>query len=418
MKEEYFDVVVIGGGPAGMAAALAASEYTSRVCIIERDDSLGGVLNQCIHTGFGLHVFGEELTGPEYAERFARRVDACSIEVKLDTMVLEVTPEKEIYAINSLEGILKIQGKAIVLCMGCRERPRGAISIPGFRPAGIYTAGTAQRLMNIDGIMPGQNVVILGSGDIGLIMARRMTLEGAEVKAVVELMPYPGGLTRNVVQCLEDFHIPLYLSHTITGIHGKDRLTGVTVSPVQDGKPDLSRSWEIECDTLLLSVGLIPENELSRGLNVQMDPRTGGPMVTQDRETSVQGVFACGNVLHVHDLVDNVTYESEIAGRAAALYALGQKKSGEPIDIKCGRNIRYAVPQWLEIDSEPDDVVIFARVQFPEENVNVYFKRNNEVVYRKRERLVRPGESLELKLSQSVVSQIGPGDEIELEVVK
>jgi NADPH-dependent 2,4-dienoyl-CoA reductase/sulfur reductase-like enzyme len=417
VKEESFDLAVIGGGPAGMAAALAASKHTSSICIIERDGSLGGVLNQCIHSGFGLHIFGQDFTGPEYAEHFIDKINESGIQVKLDTMVLEITPQKEVYTINGVEGIVKIRAKVVVLSMGCRERPRGAINIPGFRPAGIYTAGTAQRLINIEGIMPGKEVVILGSGDIGLIMARRLTLEGARVKAVIEILPYPGGLARNVVQCLEDFDIPLYLEHTITKIHGKHRVTGVTVSPVSEGKPDLSKSWDISCDTLLFSVGLIPENELSRGLQVDMDSRTGGPKVTQNRETSVSGVFACGNVLHVHDLVDNVTQESQIAGEASALYALGQQKSGARVEIKNGRNIRYTVPQYLDIYPEPDDVIVYARVQFPEDGVSIRIKQNGQVIYGKRERRVKPGESLAIKLSKSTMVTILPGSDLEAEVV-
>lgn len=324
------DVAVIGGGPAGMAAAIAAKEKTrGSVLILERDYMLGGILNQCIHNGFGLHIFREELTGPEYAERFSERVCELQIETHLHTMVLSLQEgketngirHKEIVAINPKEGIFQIQAKAVILAMGCRERPRGALNIPGYRPAGIYTAGTAQRLVNIEGVMPGKEIVILGSGDIGLIMARRMTLEGAHVQVVAEVLPRCSGLQRNVVQCLEDFHIPLKLSHTVVDIIGKERVEAVTLAQVdEDRRPVPGTEVTYPCDTLLLSCGLIPENELSRDAGIMMDPVTGGPMVDENLQTSMKGVFACGNVLHVHGLVDHVSREAERAGVSAATY--------------------------------------------------------------------------------------------------
>ena len=317
-----YDIVVIGGGPAGLAAAISARKNGAEsILILERDNRLGGILNQCIHNGFGLHTFKEELTGPEYADRFIRQAVTLKIPYKLNTMVLDITREKVITAVNSTDGLLQIKAQAIILAMGCRERARGALNIPGSRPAGIYCAGTAQHLVNIEGYMPGREVVILGSGDIGLIMARRMTLEGANVKVVAELMPYSGGLKRNIVQCLDDYGIPLKLSHTVVAVKGKKRLEGVTLAQVDgNGKPIPGTEEDYRCDTLLLSCGLIPENELSRGIGVEMDPVTGGPCVNESLETSMPGVFACGNVLHVHDLVDYVSEEAAAAGKNAAKY--------------------------------------------------------------------------------------------------
>ena len=316
------DIVIIGGGPAGLAAALAAKkEGAESILILERDKELGGILNQCIHNGFGLHTFQEELTGPEYAARFIRMVKEQQIEYRLNTMVMDISQDKVITAMSRQEGMYQIRAKAVILAMGCRERPRGALNIPGYRPAGIYSAGTAQRLVNMEGFMPGKKVVILGSGDIGLIMARRMTLEGAEVKAVAELMPYSGGLKRNIVQCLNDYDIPLKLSHTVVDIHGKERVTGITLAKVDEkGKPIPGTEEEYACDTLLLSCGLIPENELTRGLGADMDGKTGGPVVGENLECSIPGVFACGNVLHVHELVDHVSAEAEKAGNYAVEY--------------------------------------------------------------------------------------------------
>ena len=325
---KQYDIVIIGGGPAGLAAAISAKENgCDSILILEREEELGGILNQCIHNGFGLHVFKEELTGPEYADRYIKKVKHLGIEYLLNTMVTEITPEKVVTAMSRKEGLFEIKAKAIILAMGCRERSRGALNIPGYRPSGIFSAGTAQRLVNRDGYLPGREIVILGSGDIGLIMARRMTLEGAKVKLVAELRPYSGGLKRNIVQCLEDYNIPLKLSHTVVNIWGKERLEGVTLAQVDENlKPIPGTEEFISCDTLLLSVGLIPENELSVGMGIKIEKTTNGPEVNENLETSVEGVFACGNVLHVHDLVDHVSREAETAGRKAAIYVKDRKE--------------------------------------------------------------------------------------------
>ena len=387
------ELVIIGGGPAGMSAAVAAYENGIRdILILERDKALGGILQQCIHNGFGLHKFGEELTGPEYAWKYEQKVQELGIPVKLGTMVLDITEDKVITATNEEDGIFQIQAKAVILAMGCRERSKGALNIPGTRPAGIYSAGTAQKYVNRMGYMPGKEVVILGSGDIGLIMARRMTLEGAKVHAVCELMPYSGGLVRNIEQCLNDFNIPLKLSHTVVKIHGRERLEGVTIAKVDERRKPIPQTEEyIPCDTLLLSVGLIPENELSKSAGVNLDRVTSGAVVDQNRQTSVEGIFACGNVLHVHDLVDYVSEESEIAGKSAAEYILGQNQAEKVhIPVNTDGKIRYTVPQVI---TEKKDISVFFRVADIYHNVtiNVYDDKQEKVFSRKKLK-VAPGE--------------------------
>ena len=412
MRRLEVDVAVIGGGPAGLAAALAAhKEGAARVLIIERNHELGGILQQCIHHGFGLHRFKAELTGPEYAQRFINEVRETDIQVLLETMVLEVTEDRTIYAVNSSEGMLEISAKAVVLAMGCRERTRGALRIPGKRPAGIFSAGTAQRYINIDGYIPGRKAVILGSGDIGLIMARRLTLEGAQVEAVVEIMPYAAGLARNVVQCLEDFDIPLILQSTVVDIHGEDRLEGVTIARVdEDWKPIPGSERKIECDTLLLSVGLIPENELSGGAGVELDPITNGPKVDDTLMTSIPGIFACGNVLHVHDLVDNVSKEAERAGIFAAQYARQQlSAANRRIKVEAGENIRYVVPHEISLDKP---VEFFMRVQRPEDDVFLDLGGLRTV----KKPFVRPSEMLNITLTPEVLGKL-QGDALTVRIV-
>ena len=385
------DLVIIGGGPAGMSAAIAAYEQGIRdILILERDNSLGGILKQCIHNGFGLHRFKEELTGPEYAWKYEEKVRELNIPYKLNTMVLDITPDKIITATNSVDGIFQIQAKAIILAMGCRERSKGALNIAGARPAGIFSAGTAQKFVNIDGIMPGKEVVILGSGDIGLIMARRMTLEGAKVKAVCELMPYSGGLARNIEQCLNDYNIPLMLSHTVVEIHGSKRLTGVSIAQVDENrKPILETKQFIPCDTLLLSVGLIPENELSKSANIELSNVTSGAIVDQNRETNIKGIFACGNVLHVHDLVDFVSEEAEIAGISAANYIKDIEEEKTKITIKTDGKIRYTVPTVI---TSIKDVKVFFRVSDVYKNVNILVKNKDNIIIKKKKAKVAPGE--------------------------
>ncbi len=400
------DLVIIGGGPAGMSSAIAAYESGIKdILIIERDSSLGGILQQCIHNGFGLHKFGEELTGPEYAYRYEKRVRELNIPIKLNTMVLDIAADKTVTATNEDEGIFTIKARAIILAMGCRERPKGALNIPGARPSGIYSAGTAQKFVNMKGYMPGKDVVILGSGDIGLIMARRMTLEGAKVHAVCEVMPYSGGLARNIEQCLNDFNIPLMLSHTVTKIHGKERLTGVTISKVDEKrKPIEGTEKYIPCDTLLLSVGLIPENELSISAGVALSPVTNGALVDQNRQTSIEGIFACGNVLHVHDLVDFVSDEAEIAGKAAADYIQNGIGEESYVTVKTDGKVRYTVPQKIKNDAANDKVKIYFRVSNVYKNVKLVVKDNEgNVLMGQNKKLLAPGSMEHISINNSLL---------------
>lgn len=416
---ENYEIVIIGGGPAGLAAAISAKENgIDNILILERDKELGGILNQCIHNGFGLHTFKEELTGPEYADRFIRRAKELKIEYKLNTMVMDISPDKKVTAMNRVDGMFEIQAKAVILAMGCRERSRGALNIPGYRPAGIFSAGTAQRLVNMEGYMPGREVVILGSGDIGLIMARRMTLEGAKVKVVAELMPYSGGLKRNIVQCLDDYGIPLKLSHTVVDIKGKERVEGVTLAQVDaNSKPIPGTEEFYSCDTLLLSVGLIPENELSGGMGVEMNPVTSGPKVNESLETNIEGVFSCGNVLHVHDLVDFVSQEAETAGKNAAAYVKAWKRraqggAGAETGSRCGatsgngavdgeaseisicatEGVRYTVPCTIRPERMDEKLTVRFRVGRVYKNcyVSVYF--DGERALHKKRPVLAPGE--------------------------
>lgn len=396
------ELVIIGGGPAGMSAAIAAYERGVRdILIIERDESLGGILRQCIHNGFGLHKFGEELTGPEYAWKYEKRVRELGIPVKLGTTVLDITEDKVITATSAEDGIFQLRARAVILAMGCRERSKGALNIAGSRPAGIYSAGTAQKYVNMKGYLPGKNIVILGSGDIGLIMARRMTLEGASVKMVCELMPYSSGLARNIEQCLNDFAIPLKLSHTVVEIHGKERVEGVTVAKVDENRRPIEETREyVPCDTLLLSVGLIPENELSKKIGVKLSPVTGGAEVDENRQTSIPGVFACGNVLHVHDLVDFVSEEAEIAGNAAAEYILGEIKAMKLIEIETDGKIRYTVPQRI---TRGDDVTVFFRVSDTARSVKVNVYSGSRLILSQKKARVAPGEMESIKLSSKLL---------------
>ena len=400
---QLYDVIIIGGGPAGLSAAYSAWENgAKKILIIERDRELGGILQQCIHNGFGLHHFKEELTGPGYAYRCIELIkDKPEIEALIDTMVLEILEDKTVIAVSPEKGLLQVQGKTIILTMGCRERTRGAIRIPGERPAGVFTAGAAQRMVNMEGYLPGKKIVILGSGDIGLIMARRMSLEGCKVEAVLEICPFSNGLTRNIVQCLEDYNIPLYLSHTIVKIHGHERVTGVTIAKVDEKmQPIAGTEFDIDCDTLLLSVGLIPENELSRGLNLEMHPLTSGPIVDQRRQTSMPGIFAAGNVVHVHDLVDFVSEEAEIAGKFAALTALGKlDEELTVVNVEAGNGIRTCVPQKLSLPQEGEAARLFMRVANPERKVKLEVKSGDTLIMSKILPVAKPSEMIALDLS-------------------
>ena len=400
-------LAIIGGGPAGLAAAIAAREKgVEDILIIERDKELGGILNQCIHAGFGLHTFGQELTGPEYAQRFIDRVEEMHIPYLLRTMVLDLSGERVLTVTGPETGLIQIQAQAVILAMGCRERPRGALNIAGTRPAGIYTAGAAQKFVNLKGYLPGREVVILGSGDIGLIMARRMTLEGAKVRAVCELMPYSGGLTRNIVQCLEDFNIPLKLSHTVVKIHGRERVEGVTIVAVDGSRRPIPGTEEfLPCDTLLLSVGLLPENELSRAAGVEMDPVTGGARVDQDRQTSLPGVFACGNVLHVHDLVDYVSEEAELAGGCAAEYLRDRVSGGESWAVSARDGVRYVVPQRIRKGADRPFSLYF-RVGDVYRDVKIVVKCGGEVLASRSKKKAAPGEMERFPLSAQVLGRI------------
>ncbi|WP_411681015.1 NAD(P)/FAD-dependent oxidoreductase [Clostridium thailandense] len=409
MKRLNYDLVIVGGGPAGLSAALEAKKNgVKKILICERGTHLGGILEQCIHNGFGLQYFKEELTGPEYAERFIDKVQETDIDVKLNTMVIDILEDKKIIAENSVDGLFEVITKALVLAMGCRERTREALTIPGDRPAGVMSAGTAQRYVNVEGYMPGKEVVILGSGDIGLIMARRLTLEGANVKGVLEIMPYSTGLIRNKVQCLDDFNIPLLLNHTITKVQGKERLEGVSIAEVdKDLKPIEETEQYIECDTLLLSVGLVPENELSKKIGIEFDPVTRGAIVNEKRRTNVPWVFACGNVLHVHDLVDNVTAEGEIAGKAASEYINTDLKLREKkINVIHGNNIGYVVPQIIEVDDvDTKNVKLYMRVKHPDNNVSLVVKDNNsKVLLNIKKEIVTPGSMITVTLPEKLFS--------------
>ena len=403
-----YDLVIVGGGPAGLAAAASAKDHgIDSILIIERDKELGGILNQCIHNGFGLHTFKEELTGPEYASRFIDMVLDRGIEYKLNTMVMDISADKKVTAMNREDGMFEVQAKAVILAMGCRERSRGALNIPGYRPAGIYSAGTAQRLVNMEGYMPGKEVVILGSGDIGLIMARRMTLEGAKVKVVAELMPYSGGLKRNIVQCLNDFDIPLKLSHTVVDIEGKNRVEAVTIAEVgPDRKPIPGTEERYTCDTLLLSCGLIPENELSKSAGVALNPVTSGPVVNDSLETNIDGIFACGNVLHVHDLVDYVSQEASAAGKNAANYIKnGEEKDAKIVEILPVDGVRYTVTKYIRPTEIDDTLTVRFRVGVVYKNCAIATYFDDQLISKRKRPVMAPGEMEQVILDKKKLGE-------------